>query len=502
MGSLAPNHLPLNPLDHFPPSNYTFFCTYLALRDGVSPDEVVVILREGLRRTFTQLPWLSGKVHLQSSSAPGWRPGQLEVRYSESDFAGDVPLRQLTVKHLDAAEVGMSYEDLRESGFPLDAFEDEQLTAKELLPRYEDAPDCFSAQANFMDGACLLVVATQHAVCDGTSYFDVWKIFADHCEHLQRPGAPWPDAPLADSVDRTLLDRIWAAEGTGRTPGEASPVSWSLLDLPRPGEPALEAAESLKKLADEAMQSAVFYVPPDKFAALQRHCAAGVPADTALSISSNDALGALVWRCLSRARRRAALEGTRTTGRVDEERLAAAEARLFMTLDARPDISPAMMPMLYLGNLFFVNICTAPLAALVAEGAPLGPVAQALRAVNGRATREALLDAYMLARECPDLGALRLHRGHTPGSMDMVLSSLLMFPVEGVRFGGGVFANNGLPDAVRPLMRRFNRASQVCFVLPRKPYGGVEFVCNLYEDEMRFLLEDQEFAEWCMHYSF
>ncbi|KAF6812420.1 transferase family protein [Colletotrichum sojae] len=503
MGSLPHKHLTLNPLDHFPPSNYTFFCSYLPLKDGVTPDDVVEVLHEGLRRTFKQLPWLSGKVHLQSSSAPGWRPGQLEVRYSEADFDQGVPLRQLSVKHLDPEEVGMSYEDLKESGFPLDVFEDEQLTARELLPRYEDAPDCFSAQANFMDGACLLVVATQHAVCDGTSYFDVWKIFADHCEHLQRPGSPWPDAPLADSVDRTLLDRIWAAEGTGRSTSEAKAESWSLLDLPVPGSPPLEAAESLKTLADTAMQSAVFYVSPEKFAALQRHCAAGVPADTALPISSNDALGALIWRCLSRARRRAALEGKRPAASAgDAKRLAAGEARLFMTVDARPDISPSMMPMLYLGNLFFVNICSAPLAELTAEGAPLGPVAQAIRAVNGRATREALLDAYMLAHECPDLDAIRLHRGHTPGSFDMVLSSLLMFPVEGVRFGGRVFANGGLPDAVRPLMRRFNRASQVCFVLPRKPFGGVEFVCNLYEDEMQLLLEDEEFAAWCMHYSF
>lgn len=497
MAAKSLTHVTLNPLDHFPPSNYTFFCSYLPLKDGITPVDVVNVLQEGLRRTFTQLPWLSGKVHLQSSSAPKWRPGQLEIRYDTADFEGSVPLRQLRVNHLDPEEVGMSYEDLKESGFPLDAFEDEQLTTAELLPRLEDAPDCFSAQANFMKGACLLVVATQHAACDGTSYFDVWKIFATHCDYLQAPGSPWPEPPPAESADRTILDRIWKSEGTGTSMVQVKPESWSLLGLQRPGAPKLEAATSLKTLSDDSMQAALFYVSPEKFSALQKRCAEKSPPGT--NISGNDALSALVWRCMVKAKRKAALTGRRIS--TNEADLAATQARLFITLDARPDISQSM-PMLYLGNLFFVNICSTPLDTLTAPDTSLGEIAEAIRSVLKKATRQALLDAYTLAREVDDLNRVRLNRGHTPNSFDMVLSSLLMFPVEGVKFGGKVFANGGLPDAVRPLMRRFNRASQVCFVLPRKPYGGVEFVCNLYEDEMEVLLEDDEFGEWCMHYSF
>ncbi|KAI1361472.1 hypothetical protein F5Y08DRAFT_18028 [Xylaria arbuscula] len=491
-------HLTLNPLDHFPPSNYTYFVTCLPLKEGVTSEEASQVLREGLRRTFVQLPWLSGKIHYQSPNAPGWRPGQLEIRYDEADFGGDAPLRQLRIKHLDPEELGATYEELRESGFPLDRFDDEQLTPSELLPRYEDGPDCFSAQANFLPGACLLTTASQHAACDGTSQFDVWKIFAANCDSLQEPGSPWPEPPAAESSDRTLLERIWETEGTGTPLQDVDPASWSLLDISRPGEPRLEAAPSLKILSEEPMQAAKFYMSPDKFSLLQKQCAEQTAGQQGVNISANDALSALVWRCMLRAKYKAVLEGSRSSAKQDAR---SAKARLFMTLDARPDISQAM-PMVYLANCFVINICVKPVAALSSAETSVGEVARDIRGVLNKTTRAVLLDGYTVAREAPDLDAIRLNRGHTPGSFDMVLSSLLMFPVQDVKFGGRVFANEGRPDGMQPLMRRFNRASQVCFVMPRRPWGGVELVLNLYPDEMKILLDDDEFSEWCLFWSF
>ncbi|QKX62348.1 uncharacterized protein TRUGW13939_09507 [Talaromyces rugulosus] len=485
----------LNPLDHFPPSNYTFFCTYLPLKDGTNPEKAFEVLQKGLRRTFKQLPWLSGKVCVQSRATTGCRPGQLEIQYDEADFEGDGPLRQLHLNRLDPEEIGVGYEDLQESGFPLDGFEDEQLTTAEILPKLANSPDCFSAQANFLPGACLLVAGTQHAACDGTSYFDVWRIWAGNCDALQQPGAPFTASPPTESSDRAILDRIWENEGTGTPMPLVKPESWSLLDIQRPGAPKLEAAESLKILSDDAMQAAVFYISSENFSALQKHC----NEDSSVRISGNDALSALIWRCMLKAKRKAALDGGRAS--TTEASLSSIQGRLFMTLDARPDISQNL-PLMYLGNLSVINVCSEPLSRLTAPNTSLGTVAQTIRSVVDKATREALMDAYTLAREIDDLNKIRLNRGHTPNSFDMVLSSLLMYPVEGVSWGGEVFANGGRPEAVRPLMRRFNRASQVCFVMPRKAHGGVEFVLNLFEEEMGLLLDDEEFGRWAMHYSY
>lgn len=495
MGSTTTAHIRLNPLDHFPPSNYNFFVSYLPLKDGVTPEEVFSVVHESLRRLFQELPWLSGKVWPQSSSAPGWRPGQLEIQYSTSDFEGNKPLRHLRINHLDPEELGMGFDDLREAGFPLDVFEDEQLINAELLPRVEDGPDCLVAQANFLPGACLLVSGTQHAVCDGTSYFDVAKVWAGHCEALQQPGAPMA-APLpAECSDRTLLDRVWEKEGTRTPMDKIDSVSWHLLDLQRPGSPRPEAAKSLKTLAKDSMQAASFYISPEKFAALKKSCA----ESSTLRTSANDALSALIWRAMLKAKYQSAL----AAGRISTTQPDPPEARLFTTVDGRPNISESQaLPLLYLGNLFFIHICRLPLERLVGPDMSLGAIADAIRTVLDKSTHKALQDAYTLARQVNDLNKIRFNRGHTPGSFDIVISSFLMFPYEGVGWGKKVFANEGRPYAVRPLMRRFNRASQMCFVMPRKLNGGVEFVLNLFEDEMEYLLQDEEFEEWAMHFSF
>lgn len=274
-------------------------------------------------------------------------------------------------------------------------------------------------------------------------------------------------------------------------------VSWGLLDLQRPGSPTRpEAAKSLKILAEEPMPPAWFYVPPEQFSNLKKHCA----EKTTSRISGNDALTALIWRGMLKAKYKAAL----AAGRIQESQPENyPEARLFAPVDGRPNISQSQaLPMVYLGNLFFIHLCKLPLLTLVGAATSLGRVAENIRAVVDTSTHKALQDAYTLAREVDDLNKIRFNRGHTPGSFDIVISSFLMFPYDNVAWGDKVFANGGRPYAVRPLMRRFSRASQFCFVLPRKANGGVEFVVTLYEDEMKFLLEDEEFGEWALHYSF
>lgn len=495
----ATQHLRLNPLDHFPPSNYNFFVKYFPLKDGVTTDEVFTVIHESIRRLFRELPYLSGRVWEESPDTPGWRQGQLEIRYNVDDFEGDKPLRHLSKRFLEPEELGFNFEDLRETGFPLDAFEDEQLIGAELLPRYEDGPDCFIARANFLPGALLLVSGTQHAVCDGTSYFDVAKVWAGHCEALQKPGSPLAKYLPPECADRALLDRIWEKEGTGLPMDKVDPISWHLLDLQRPGSPRPEAAKSLKVLSKDSMRAGSFYISPEKFSALRRYCqetSGGISR-----ISGNDALTALIWRGMLKAKYKAGL----ATGRIKETD-SHLEARLFAPVDGRPNISESQaLPMQYLGNLFFVHIIRQPLFTLVGADAvqnPMGRVAETIRHVADKATHKALQDAYTLAKEVDDLNKIRLNRGHTPGSLDVVISSFLMFPYQDVKWGDRVFANGGVPYALRPLMRRFSRASQFCFVMPRRSTGGVEFILTLYEDEMNFLLEDEEFSTWAQLYSF
>lgn len=504
-------HVPLGVLDHFCPPNYTAAGWYIPLKNGVTYEEAFAALQDGLRLTFQQYPWLSGKVFKQACSTAGSRPGQLEIRYNTSDIEdGDLP--QFRFNEIsDEDEDHMSHDDIRECGFPLDAFPDKDVLWGDYInaPKENKGAECFKAQANFMPGVVFLCGAAHHNVCDGTAQFEIWRRWAENCKALQSGTAAETPDPL--SSDRELIERIWATEGNGiggkENNNEIPPVSWTLLDMDRPGAEPRPKPSPLS--CHETMQSAVFYIGPDKFAALHKRCMQGPEGGEGCGggggrgrISGNDVLTALIWRGLLKARRIAALRA----GRVSEADLAGVEARLQLTLDGRPDISRAgSLPLVYLGNLVFMNICTLPLDELTAPSLSptdnrLAHVARHIRDVADGATADAMLGAYGLARRADNLTSLGLRLAPLR-QWDMMLSSLIMFPVGEVRWGGRVFARQGQPEAFRPLWDEINSVARLCFPLPRKSGAGAEFVINLFEDEMELLLEDKEFGEFAVYVS-
>ena len=393
----------------------------------------------------------------------------------------------------------MSYDEIKDCGFPMDTFSDDEVLWGEYInvPEDDKGAECLKAQANFMPGAVYLCGATHHNVCDGTSQFDVWRAWAANCNALQSDTTPATPDPL--SSDRALIERIWATEGAGngkfKRDKNMQPVSWTLLDMdmPNAAEPRPPAAAALS--FDETMQSAVFYISSDKLATLHKRCVQ--EAGAAARISGNDVLTAFIWRGLLKARREAALNA----GRVCELDLEGVEAKLQLTLDGRPDISrEGLMPLIYLGNLVFMNLCTLPLTTLTAPETRIATIAHTIRQVADAASADAMLDSYALARQVDHLSSLGLRLRPLRG-YDMILSSLIMFPVEDMRWGGRMFAKGGEPDALRPLWDAINTVARLCFPLPRKSGAGTEFVLNLFQDEMDLLVEDEEFSEYAAYLS-
>jgi len=376
----------------------------------------------------------------------------------------------------------------------MDTFADEEVLWGTYIkvPEEDEGAACFKAQANFIPGGVLLCGATHHNVCDGTSQFDVWRLWASNCDALQSNTTPEAPDPL--SSDRGLLERIWAAEGTTKdSTNGMKHVSWTLLDMDPPN--STPRPPTITSISNERMQSAVFYMSPDKFATLHKKCLQ--ETGPTARISGNDALTAFIWRGLLKARRAAALNA----GQTQEADLLNVEAKLQLTLDGRPDISrQGSMPLVYFGNLVFMNLCTMPLSALTAPDTSVATVALRIRQTAEAATSQAMLDSYALARDVEHLETLGLRLSPLRG-YDMILSSLIMFPVEGMRWGGGVFAREGEPDAIRPMWDAINGAARLCFPLPRKSGAGLEFVVNLFGDEIDLLMEDDEFSEFAVYLS-
>ncbi|XXH00683.1 hypothetical protein Hte_007033 [Hypoxylon texense] len=485
----------LNPIDHFPPGNYATFSFYIPLRSGVKYTEAYAVLQEGLHRLFVQVPWACGKVYPQPPDTPGWRPGQLEIRYEPVDPDGP-RTKELRYHELDTS---FTYEDLRELGFPLETFRDEEVMWAPPLPDVTKGAECFVAQANFLPGGCIVTSAANHYACDGTSYFDLVQMWAANC-HASQSGKEPPPAPSDASSDRALLDRIWMQENTGHSIAEIQPVSYRMFDLPLPGSRPASAVDSYKKATtgtqqQQAMRAASFYMSATDFTALQKECHRQLGPSS--RVSGNDAVCALVWRCLLKARHAVA---RRAAGRSTE----GVEAKLYLTLDARPDFSQAL-PMTYLGNLSVMNLCSLPLSSLTAaDTTAAAAAARAIREVAESADAAGLMDAWALARDVDDFRELTLRGSSVHDAFDMLISSFLAYPQDAVCWGdggggGGVFGRGGRPDAFRPLMDGFNRFSRLCFVMPRKRHGGVELVLNLFEDEMQVLLEDEEFTAYASY---
>ncbi|KAK9774988.1 putative Transferase family protein [Seiridium cardinale] len=496
--------IPLGPLDHIPPRNYFKTVLYLPLKSGTGARQAYDHLHDGLHRTFLQAPWLSGKVHWQPRDAPGWRPGQLEIRYNELTADGPKP-NQLKFNELRAAP---PYSEIKDAGFPADTFTDEELLCAPFLADVDSGADVFVAQANFIPGACLLGFTICHPASDGTAMVTIIDLWAKNCKKLHVPsqhgsidfvkeGQP---TLLPGSSDRGLPEKLWIKQKTGHERHEIDASSFRLFGLSPPGESQGESmAASLPPQSPtvrasvngsgETMHSSIFYISPSEFASLQKECA---EASGSGELTGNDIVCALIWRALMKAR--AAAKVAAGTG--DIARMA---AELEMTVDGRPMFNG--MPGSYLGNVILISQPSIPVLTLVAAETSVAAVAQVIRDSARTVNHETAMDGYALLREVSGYGEVKLRFTTIEGS-SLLITSLVGFPLDQVSFGAGkdgeIFENDGKIESFRPLMGGFNRLFRTCMVLPRTAQGGIEFVVSLFDDEMELLLEDDEFGRYAL----
>lgn len=76
----------------------------------------------------------------------------------------------------------MSFTELRETGFPLDVFDDKDLLRTlPFEPEFAEGAEVLAAQANFVPGCCLLVLAIAAPASDGTAMLNITKLWVGHC---------------------------------------------------------------------------------------------------------------------------------------------------------------------------------------------------------------------------------------------------------------------------------------------------------------------------------
>ena len=496
-----PVHIPLGPIDHLAPPFYPTISLYLPIKNGVSTAKVFQVLQEGLHRTFVQLPWLGGQVQLSSSDTPGWRPGQLEIVHDPVDINGLKPY-QLKFNELPV-ESYESYDELKESGFPIEAFAYESLIWAPFIADVRKGADVMVAQANFIPGGCILTVAVNHSASDATGLSHVLNFWAENCSDVQLLTSDEPKVLPPEISDRSILERIWAEEGKHISFQDTRSEIWKILQVdPRlilSSEPSnstvpssdskdieIQKAPELSSAPRRIGKSAVFYIAPANIAKLREECDP-VPGTT--SVSVNDAICSLIWRSLMKAR------AAKLNKVVTLE-----EARLGMAVNGRYHFSPSLPPD-YLANLAFGYMSSLPLVDLISPETTISSVASLIRdSARDINTKGALMETYALARQIPDFGVF-LSQGPAKSGYTMWITSLLAAPFSSICFGDVVFSNGGKPEAFRPVVGvklAHDLGLDVVIIMPRKSHGGVEFVTFQSEEEMALLLKDLEFDRHAM----
>ncbi|KAL2871189.1 uncharacterized protein BJX67DRAFT_377792 [Aspergillus lucknowensis] len=510
----------LNPLDYIPPRNYVRVLFPFPLDPGVEYSVVYDDLQKSLRKTFVQEPWASGKIFRQPTTAADWRPGQFEIRFQQPDPAGDgPPPHQLHYHELDT---DWSYSELREAGFPSEVFPEETLLL--AAPRLGDVDadggaDVLLAQANFLPGGLLLALTTCHAATDGAGMVGLLKLWGENFRELHgrdREGQIAASPFTAEDHDRALPDRIW--ERTRSASGEAGQQAVSdddpwlrglvCLDSDYPGDdmpgmttrpsdslqpPGVHAADGSGSGDGRGrMLNRIMFLSAHDLAALKTECASFVPAPSSLESPSespspltvSDAINALLWRTLLRARVAAAT--TRSPAAPPMDPISVFES----PVDIRSTFGPGF-PAHYLGNCFLLNTARMPLADLIAPATPLGLIAHALRQNAARLTPDAVQAAYGVLRATSDLSCVRGRFVERVDSSDLLVSNIMAFPVREIDFGRRY--GSGVPQALRVLHGQYAPFVRLAHILPiSHAHGGVEISINLFEDEMGFFDQDDE----------
>ncbi|KAK1977913.1 transferase [Colletotrichum cereale] len=481
----------LSVFDLIPPRVYIKFVVYLPLKPDVSFQQAFSHLQAGLHTTLQQFPFLDGRIYPRNERQPGWRPGHLVVSYDPAGQSGpNKHPRQIVLK--DLSQVLPDYEDLRDAGFEFSAFEDELVLAAPFVPDLTGGADVFLAQANFVNGGCILAIGFHHSASDATGMVSFLRAWSEHCRNLGQP----QDADICswlapESFDRTLLERLWR-KSPSRPASDIPRDTWGFLGFQPPGE-AEDLAEHVAPSSAPArtMTSSIFYISPESFNNLKKGVLDSSSDKTGLS--ANDALLGLFWRALMKARYNAAnaAGGVTPPGTV---------SYLESPVDGRPVFDSAL-PLSYSGNLVIVNKVPMPVAQLVSPDTTLRDVAQSIRAQAVKVTPSLVKDAFTLMQQVADYTKLN-HAFTRLDGFDVMITSLLLLPLDKIDFGADVFGNDGRPESLRPLMDAFNANFRLCMVLPMKTHGGIELLVSLFADEMEQLLEDEEFAKYaafCCH---
>ncbi|RKL31501.1 hypothetical protein BFJ72_g11135 [Fusarium proliferatum] len=315
----------------------------------------------------------------------------------------------MTSGYQDLSTVLPSFAELVGGGFLCSSFADDIVLSSPLAPPLP--ADVFMAQANFIDGGCILAINLHQQCFDGTGAIMVMRIWSDCCRYVQGEASATCDWLDQQSMNRNIPQILYELEGYVRPVGQVDKNVWGFIYIPDPAE-----AEHGTHVNNPMNRSSLPPAPvfPRKFEwpptlpshgrlmkaftfVMSTEMVEQLRQDpTAEGVTSvSDTIQAFVWRLAIRARHHVKTHLRCETS--DEDKMAIVE----LPIDVRPYFSK-LLPEWYMGNLVIINRPSMPVAMLCGTGTTVGQVAQVLRAATVHITPSLVHDAFTLLQSVPD----------------------------------------------------------------------------------------------------
>lgn len=214
----------LLPLDYLAPRSWDTVCLVFSVKDNV---KAIERLKTGLALALVDFRWLAGSIEATSDD--------LSLVTQPTDSV------TLTLTHL---EESISYNDLRDAGFPQDAFDpnvlmppgDWDLSSGSPKPGARGSIRVAAFQANIIEKGIVLTLMWHQSCCDSTGMFSFVRRWAQcarlggmkpvpaqrlsECKRLpSRPKAHAPDISREEKLSSTMAARKYVQTPT--TPGNA-----------------------------------------------------------------------------------------------------------------------------------------------------------------------------------------------------------------------------------------------------------------------------------------
>ncbi|KAK5629005.1 hypothetical protein RRF57_004720 [Xylaria bambusicola] len=429
------------------------FC--FEISDGYPIEDISRILKQGSERLAKLFPWVAGQVVCEGATEIN--SGVFKIKSLEA-------APRVWVKDLRNNSSLPPWDVLRSSNFPMHALDENIVAPRKTIPdTSESIAEVFQLQATITEGGLVLSFLGQHQAMDGTGQAQVIHLFSKACKNE-------PFTPEELRIGNISTDNIVKVFGDSWTPGAELEYNIIKQEPSQPGPGRVQG-----KIPMELGVWSYFNFSASSLKNLKAHTFQTLSPNLGY-VTTDDALTALVWQSIARAR----LPRFNKTTEMLFSR--AVDLRRYLDIS---ETHPGFVQNMTYHNLSMEQAAHSPLSVIAADLRAVVEPKTSNLGYHGRSL------ATLISRT-PDKSKISFLAGYDP-SRDVMLSSWANQNSYQLDFGLGL----GEPQAVR--RPRFDSLPGLVYFTPKTRDGDLGVAICLSIDDTKALMMDREFLKYGIH---